>query len=249
MTAIIKRTGIRSRYKKRIKNNILFIALLTLAAGATLILALRPEFRNLIITSVPEDKTQLTGIDISNHQGNISWKEIDQNEVNFAFIKATEGTTFTDKSFDKNWEESHDAGFLRGAYHYFNIESDGGEQAEHFISVVPKENNTLPPVIDIEELGDNQARMIVELRQFATEIEKHYDVKPIFYVNKLTYENYVRDHFKDYIIWYAVYNASPPIDEWTFWQYTDKGSVKGIDGAVDMNKFKGSKEDIMKIVR
>lgn len=242
------RIGVRSRYQSRIKDNFLFTILIILILIAAILLAIKPSFINLNITSIPRDKTTLEGIDVSNHQGNIFWNDIDQNLVNFAFIKATEGTTFTDKSFSKNWKESQEAGFLRGAYHYFIITSDGGKQAEHFINIVPKERNTLPPVIDIEEVGEDQAKLIVELREYANKIEDHYGVKPIFYVNKKTYELYIRDNFKDYIIWYAVYGSEPPIDTWTIWQYTDSGVLNGIEGPVDFNIFKGNKEDIMKIV-
>lgn len=249
MVANYNKIGVRSRYKTRIKNNLLLTILILLIFLAAIILAIEPNFTNWHITSIPDKKTNLEGIDISNHQGNIIWKDIDQNQVNFAFIKATEGTTFTDKSFLKNWNESQEAGFLRGAYHYFTITSDGKKQAEHFINTVPKERNTLPPVIDIEEVAENQAKLIVELREYANTIENHYGVKPIFYVNKQTYELYIRDNFKDYIIWYAVYGSEPPIDTWTIWQYTDSGSSKGIEGPVDFNIFKGGKEDILKIAR
>lgn len=247
MVANYNRIGERSRYKNRIMNNILFAVLIILIIIAAIILAIKPTFKNWIITSIPEDSTTLEGIDISNHQGNIIWEDIDQNLVNFVFIKATEGTTFTDKSFSKNWEASKEAGFLRGAYHYFTITSDGKKQAEHFINIVPKEKITLPPVIDIEEVGDNQAKLIVEIREYANIIEKHYGVKPIFYVNKKTYELYIRDNFKDHIIWYAVYGSEPPIDTWTIWQYTDNGTSNGIKGPVDFNIFKGNKKDIMKL--
>lgn len=245
MVTNYNRIGVRSRYKNRIKNNFLFTILIILIIAAAIILAIKPSLNS--ITSVPENKTTLEGIDVSNHQGNIIWKDIDQQRVNFVFMKATEGTTFTDKSFSKNRKASQEAGFLRGAYHYFTITSDGKEQAEHFISVVPKEKNTLPPVIDIEDVGDNQAKLIIELREYAKIVEEHYGVKPIFYVNKQTYELYIRDNFKDYIIWYAVYGSEPPIDTWTIWQYTDNERVSGIEGPVDFNIFKGNKEDLMKI--
>ncbi len=247
MGANYNKIGVRSRYKNRIKSNLLFTILVILIFAATIILAIEPSLNIWDITSIPEDKPTLEGIDVSNHQGNINWKDVDQNLVNFVFIKATEGTTFTDKSFSKNWEDSKKAGFLRGAYHYFTITSDGKQQAEHFINTVPKEKNTLPPVIDIEEVGEDQAKLIVELREYAEIIENHYGVKPIFYVNKKTYELYIRDYFKEHIIWYAVYGSEPPVDTWTIWQYTDSGKVNGIEGPVDFNIFKGNNEDIMKL--
>ncbi len=239
------RNEVRSRYKNRIKTNLLFLILIVIIIGTTLFLAIKPTTKNWTITSVPENKETLEGIDVSNHQGEIFWKDIDQNLVNFAFIKATEGITFVDKSFDKNWRKAKDAGFLVGAYHYFNINDDGEKQAKHYISIVPKEKNTLPPFIDIEEIGEEQAKLIVELREYAEILEDYYGVKPIFYVNRQTYELYIRDNFKDYLIWYAIYDNPPQIDNWSFWQFTDSGSVKGIEGPVDFNNFQGNKADIM----
>jgi len=249
MSASKNRSTLRSRYRQRIKNNLLFGILIVLIISATVVLALKPDLINWSITSIPEDKPALEGIDVSNHQGRINWLEIDQDAVNFVFIKATEGTTFKDKSFSYNWNVSREAGFLRGAYHYFNIESDGQRQAENFISMVPRENSTLPPVIDIEEVAEDQARLINDLKKYVDTIERHYGLKPIFYVNKQTYELYVRDHFSDYVIWYAVYGSEPPIDNWTFWQHTDSGTVQGIEGPVDMNYFKGNKEDILNLTK
>ena len=239
----------RSRYRNRIKNNLLFFVLIALITIVTVVLAINPFKRNWRITSIPSDKVVLEGIDVSNHQGNIKWKDIDQNAVNFAYIKATEGTTFTDKSFSKNWEASKEAGILRGAYHFYKVESDGKKQAEHFISVVPKEKDMLPPVIDIEEIGKNQAKLIVEIREFAEIIEEHYNKKPILYINNQTYDLYARDFLKDYMIWYAIYNDKPPMENWIFWQYTDKGTSKGIEGAVDLNKFNGDRNEILLLTK
>lgn len=247
MGALNIRSEVRSRYKNRIKSNLFFFILLIIIIATTIFLAIEPNIKNWEVTSIPDNKETLEGIDISNHQGSINWKAIDQNSVNFAFIKATEGINFVDKSFNKNWNESQDAGFLVGAYHYFNVDDDGKKQAEHYISVVPKEKHTLPPVIDIEETSEEQAKLIVELRQCAETLEAYYGVKPIFYVNNKTYELYIRDNFEDYLIWYAIYNNPPPIENWTFWQFTDSGSVNGIDGPVDFNNFQGNKEDIMLI--
>lgn len=244
-----KKVVARSRYRNRIKNNLLFLILISLIVIVTLILAIKPFNRNWRITSIPRDKVILEGIDVSNHQGNINWKDIDQGAVNFAYIKATEGTTFIDKSFSKNWEASKEAGILRGAYHFFKAESDGKKQAEHFISVVPKEKNMLPPVIDIEEVGKDQAKFIVEIKEFAQIIEDHYGKKPILYINNQTYDLYARDFLTDYMIWYAIYKGNPPMKNWILWQYTDQGSSKGIDGPVDFNKFNGDKNEIMLLTK
>jgi len=42
-----------------------------------------------------EESTQPKGIDVSSHQGNVSWDAVAANGVSFAFVKATEGTSKT----------------------------------------------------------------------------------------------------------------------------------------------------------
>jgi GH25 family lysozyme M1 (1,4-beta-N-acetylmuramidase) len=45
------------------------------------------------------DKFPIQGIDVSEHQGEIDWTQIDRRAVNFVFIKATEGGDFRDRQF------------------------------------------------------------------------------------------------------------------------------------------------------
>ena len=73
------------------------------------------------------------GIDVSHYQGEIDWAKMKQQGMDFAYIKATEGSAHEDKRFDKNWKEAKAAGMLCGAYHFFSFESEGAKQAEHFI--------------------------------------------------------------------------------------------------------------------
>jgi len=42
-----------------------------------------------------EESIQPKGIDVSSHQGNVSWDAVAANGVSFAFVKATEGTSKT----------------------------------------------------------------------------------------------------------------------------------------------------------
>jgi len=193
---------------------------------------------------------KLKGIDVSNHQGEIDWHILPHDKVNYVFIKATEGTTFNDLYFKNNWEKASEYNFLKGAYHFFTVGASGAEQAKSFIAQVPKEKNVLPPVIDLELLGNDREAVIEEVRIFVDKLEDHYGVKPIFYVNKTTFQTYVEGVFDDYLLWYADYAPEPALDPslWTFWQYTESGQVEGIRGNVDFNIFNGSKSDLEKII-
>jgi len=68
------------------------------------------------------------GIDVSSYQHRIDWQSVAQTgEYIFAYIKATEGTTYQDAYFQANWRGAQAHGLLRGAYHYFTAGQSGAE--------------------------------------------------------------------------------------------------------------------------
>src|SRR5690242_5333217 len=75
---------------------------------------------------------RIFGLDVSHHQGTLSWPSIASGGVEFCFIKATEGTSFVDDKFERNWRGAQDAGLFRGAYHFGRVGSDPATQAVHF---------------------------------------------------------------------------------------------------------------------
>ena len=103
----------------------------------------------------------------------------------------------------------------------------------------------LPPVLDFEVTnGLSKTTIISQLQTWLDLVEKHYKIRPIIYTNQKLYFQYLLNDFKDYPIWMARYNTAEPIllskKEWSFWQYGNRGSVKGIEGFVDLNVFKGT---------
>ena len=65
------------------------------------------------------------GIDVSQFQGEINWAEVHAAGMAFAFIKATEGETLVDPTFETNWAQAKQQGLLRGAYHFYRPQDDG----------------------------------------------------------------------------------------------------------------------------
>lgn len=98
------------------------------------------------------------GIDVSAYQGDIDWELLSQQEIDFTFIKATEGSDFQDKLFAYNLENAMKTELQVGAYHFFSYDSQGETQAYNFINTVPKLEGMLPPVIDIEFYGDKEEK-------------------------------------------------------------------------------------------
>jgi len=59
-------------------------------------------------------------------------------------------------------------GLLRGAYHFYAEHNSGAEQANNYISIVPKEAGMLPPVLDLEVSGKDHKVMLREIKCFLT---------------------------------------------------------------------------------
>lgn len=189
-------------------------------------------------------KYKVHGIDVSHYQGKINWKlvsemKVDSVDIDFVFIKATEGVSFQDKNFNKNWKGIKEHKMIRGAYHYFKPKLDGKRQAKHFCNIVKLKKGDLPPVIDIEETqGLSSSKIYKEVKEMADYLENQYQVKPIIY----TYHDFYKLHFKGkfdhYPIWIAHYNVQKPESNlWNFWQLSDKSRVSGIHNYVDFNVF------------
>ena len=196
------------------------------------------------------DDYAVQGIDISHHQQDIDWKLVAAQEIDFAFVKATEGSEHQDTMFHKFWREIKEAGIKRGAYHFFSPFSPAADQAKHFINTVKLQKGDLPPVLDAEITGKLQNKTLRKnTLTWLQAIEKHYDVKPIIYTNQKFYlSHFTGEEFDGYPIWIARYNSqkNPPFipfgRQWTFWQYGDCGHLEGIKGCVDFNVFRGERQ-------
>lgn len=201
---------------------------------------------------MPKDYT-VHGIDVSRYQRRIDWTQVREMEdegirLRFAFIKATEGKALVDPYFSYNWEQSGQNGFLRGAYHYLSPLRSANTQAALYLMTVNFTASDLPPVLDVEEHGNQSSD---ELRKKVTEwlqiVEKQTGKRPILYSNANFYKNYLAGYFDEYPFWIAHYNQPKPQDvgrEWHFWQHSDKGNVKGINGPVDFNVFNGTLNEL-----
>ena len=90
------------------------------------------------------------GVDVSAYQGSVDWQTLSAQGIDFAFIKATEGSSFVDSCFAYNCAEAQKQSLSVGAYHFFSYDSRGESQAKHYIDTVAPFDGMLPPVIDLE---------------------------------------------------------------------------------------------------
>lgn len=73
---------------------------------------------------------------MSHYQGGIDWEDIEKQGVEFAYIKATEGSSYVDECYESNRKKAEETGIHIGFYHFFSFESPGITQAEHYIGTV-----------------------------------------------------------------------------------------------------------------
>ena len=163
--------------------------------------------------------------------------------VSFIYIKATEGESFKDRNFEKNWEEAGKRGLSRGAYHFFRSSKDPLTQAKNFIETVGDlRYKDLPPVLDIETIhrGCSYAELNENALLWLKTVEARYGKKPLVYTSARFASDILSKNIRDaYPLWIAHYGVeSPEREDWTYWQFTDKAVVHGIPGLVDLNVMK-----------
>jgi lysozyme len=236
-----------------------------LLIGCLALLAAAPALLAQMVAAAPRASAQepalwARGIDVSNYQHQddkpIDWPAVRASGVEFAFIKATEGRvgcrgeSYTNGWLKRDWDEAGAAGIYRGAYHFAR---PGGPEvaiaeAQHFAAAVGPMNGPLdlPPVLDLEtSCGLPPAQLSVYVRTWVDEVTKLTGRSPIIYTGYYNWKDRMADDasFGHLPLWVATYGPRPLVPPawygWMFWQHTDKATVPGIEGNVDMNWFAG----------
>lgn len=197
------------------------------------------------------------GIDISHHQGHINWHRlrnalVAHDPLRFVFVKATEGDSHIDTRFRENFDNAKEAGFIRGAYHFWSNQSSPRRQAYYFTAMVRLEPGDLPPVLDVEtkpaDLSTEEFQR--NILTWLHIVEDYYQVKPIIYTYYNFKQKYLNDsRFDGYPYWIAHYYVSKMgyRGPWKFWQHTDAGRMPGIGTYVDLNIYNGSYYDLKQL--
>lgn len=195
------------------------------------------------------------GVDVSRYQGEIDWPVLARQGIDFAFIKATEGSGLVDPRFAANLAGATAAGLRVGAYHFFSFESGGATQADNVIGTVPASGDLLPVAIDLEFYGEfwagpaPAADVRRELRVLIDRLTDHYGRTPIVYTTGLEYDRYLSGAFPEIEIWIRDVWRTPSLPDgrsWTFWQFSDRHRLDGYAGEeefIDVNVFAGSRDE------
>lgn len=191
----------------------------------------------------------IAGIDVSKHNGEIDFDQVSDDNYQFVFIKASEGKTYQDDAFERNYAGARDAGLKVGAYHFFRKNRSGKEQADNFLNVIKGKPMDLPLVIDLEDDWGNGVNID---RKLALErvldminilSDKGYPV--MIYTNLDGYGKYYKDMLGDHDLWLCSFTSPDLLPEMPhcIQQFSHEGNVAGVKGDVDLNVFRGTKKE------
>jgi len=195
------------------------------------------------------------GVDVSSYQGEIDWPVLADQGIDFAWIKATEGSSSVDPRFAANWAGATATGLLVGAYHFLSFDSPGETQAANVIATVPRDG-TLPIAVDVEFYADHfdspPPREQVEaiLTPLLDKLAAHYGTPPVLYATAEVYDRYLAGAYPDHPIWIRSVWGPPSLPDgraWTIWQYSPRDRLAGYQGEeyfIDMNASALSREEL-----
>ncbi len=183
------------------------------------------------------------GIDISKWNGTIDFCKVKNSGVEFVIIREGYGKKDpkqVDKLFHRNIQEAQKVGLPVGVYHYSYADSvqDAILEAKFCLENIKRYKLEYPVVFDIEDKEqlklNNQQRTNI-CRAFCETIENA-GYYAMIYCNINWYRNYlIKDQLKGYDLWLAQWGVNAPFESCGIWQKSDKGTVDGIKGNVDLN--------------
>lgn len=191
------------------------------------------------------------GVDVSDYQGAIDWQAVANDGISFAFVRAgsrgyTEGGLIPDARFIENVDGATSAGLDTGAYFFSQAISveEAREEADLVIELLAGRTLSLPIVFDHEPVFATNSRATNLDTQTITacaiafgERVKSAGYTSMIYGNSGDMARYDRSALGTTPVWFAEYDAATPSAQFDFaiWQYTNAGTVAGINAAVDLN--------------
>lgn len=195
-------------------------------------------------------ETSRTGIDVSEHQGQIDWKAVKADGVDFAYIRlgyrgSDSGIVMIDATYKANIEDARNAGLDVGVYFYSEATTveEARAEADFVIRELGSTPLAYPVAFDYEPTGNDSDRiaglsddqMSAVAQAFCARIQER-GRSAIVYGNASDLAHMQAQQLSQYGFWYASYTTRPIVDlAFGIWQYSSSGTVDGISTAVDMD--------------
>ena len=194
------------------------------------------------------------GIDVSTYQGTIDWARVKGDGVVYAMIRVSDGLNSPDSKFAANWSGSRAAGVIHGAYQFFEPAQDPIAQADMLLAKMGDfKADDLPPTLDVEATGGlAPAQVAANVKKWLAHVKAKVGRDPIVYTGLYFWRDSVGGaNVLPSVLFHAQYTTATcpsiaaPWTDWAFWQYTSSGSVAGITGNVDTDRWNGTKAQLL----
>lgn len=195
--------------------------------------------------------TTYRGIDVSEFQGDIDWKQVAASGVDYALVRlgyrgyGTTGSLNMDANFYKNYDGAKAAGIKVGVYFFSQAlnEKEAVEEAEYVLNALGDRRPDYPVLFDWEPITYDTARtdgigsndLCAAANAFCGRISSA-GMTPLIYTN--CYTAYTKYDLRklNYEVCLSEFDPAPYYYySFTMWQYSDSGSVPGINGKVDLD--------------
>jgi GH25 family lysozyme M1 (1,4-beta-N-acetylmuramidase) len=203
------------------------------------------------------------GIDVASYQhpngAGINWSAVKAGGASFAFVKVSEGSTYTNPYAAGDIAAARASGLRASGYHFARPRlplTTATSDAQQFAAQVGNVRvpGALPPVLDIEATGGlNAATLTSWTHTFLSALESASGRTPMVYSGGWFWNGYMGNPsgFAHYPAWISDYNPSAGSPNLfgdfgysTFWQYTDAARVSGVSSTTDGNWFHGTRTQL-----
>ena len=206
--------------------------------------------------------TRLEGLDVSVYQNTIDWAKVKAAGKKFAMIRASAGSLTDDTQYEANRAGARANGIPFSAYHYANpdvtstktVTQDATLEVNWFLQNATPASGDMIPALDVEVTnGLSVSQMQSWVATWLQGVSSATGVKPMIYASPNFWSTAMGNttQFADAgykVLWIAHWTtaSSPTVpasnwggNGWTFWQYTSSGTVSGISGNVDLDRYNG----------
>ncbi len=195
----------------------------------------------------------IPGIDVSEFQGEIDWRQVKASGMEFVMLRAgfrgygTAGKLVADKYFEKNIAGALEAGLKVGVYFFsqaINME-EAREEARFVLDAIGGYSLDYPVVFDWERITNGDSARTDGLsgkavtlcaKAFCDTVAAAGYTPAVYFNQTLGYLSLELEELEQYAFWLAAYSSKPSFYyHFDMWQYTAKGRVPGVQGDVDLN--------------
>lgn len=188
----------------------------------------------------PRDAFPVQGVEWGMADGPANWRALAANGADFAYLDASNGAFARDRAFARHLAAAREAGLAVGAVHRFDPCQPADPQAGNFATIVPRDGELLPPVVELAETQDNcpqtlsDAAVESELTTLLNQIETHAGKPAILKLSQRAEAHFAIATRIERDLWLTRTYSQPDYAgrPWTLWTANPYRAYEGGEGTV-----------------